>query len=194
MKCMIFQKYILTTYRLVIGRWWLSLIKLCSLTMGMISFLLVWLFYIDHQQIQYSKLSLLNSCTIENLLILGAIIVITIIVYLLILNSQMTFRYKEFFIRKLYGESGIGISYILLIETTVYILSSFLLSLVLVDQAAPVFNLITDKSINTRHLGSENMILFLLSFFMIIGLLLGLLPAISCSRKRAVDLLKKLPE
>lgn len=191
---MIIQRYILTTYRLLVGKWWLSLIKLCSLTMGMLSFLLVWLFYVDHQQIQNRKSTLLNSCTTENLLILGSIIIITVTVYLLIQKSQMTFRFKEFFIRKLYGESGIGISYILLFETMVYILSSFLISLVLVDQVAPIFNVLTEKNVNTRHLGSENMIMMLLTIFIIIGMLLGLLPAISCSKKRAVDLLKKLPE
>ena len=194
MNFMIFRRYILTTYRLVIGKWWLSLIKLGSLTMGMISFLLVWLFYIDHQQMESRKSALLNSCTAENLLILGSIIIVTITVYLLIQKSQMSFRFKEFFIRKLYGETGVGISYILLLETTVYILSSFLISLVLVDQVAPLFNMLTEKNVNTRQLGSENMFMTLLSFFIIIGLLIGLLPAISCSRKRAVDLLKKLPE
>ena len=191
---MIFLRYILTTYRLLVGKWWLSLIKLCSLTMGMISFLLVWLFYVDRQQLQERKFSFIDTCTLENLLILGSIIIITILVYYLIMKSQMTFRYKEFFIRKLYGESGIGIFYILLVETIVFIFSAFMLSLVLVDQAAPVFNLITEKSVNTRHLGSENMILALFTFFLFIGFIIGLLPALTCSRRNAVDLLKKLPD
>lgn len=189
---MAFRKYILTTLRLLLNKWWLSLIKLCSLTMGMISFLLVWLFYIDHQKIEGKRISIVNSCTFENLLILGSILLVTIIVYFLIMNSQMTFRYKELFIRKLYGETGAGIFYILFIEITIFILLSFVLSLVLIDQIAPLFNSLTEKNINTRTLGYENGFLFLLSFFMFTGIIIGVLPAIKCAGTRAVDLMKRL--
>ncbi len=189
---MAFRKYILTTLRLLLNKWWLSLIKLCSLTMGMISFLLVWLFYIDHQKMEINGISVFKSCTFENVLILGSIILVTIIVYFLIMNSQMTFRYKEFFIRKLYGETGKGIFYLLFIEISIFILISFVLSLVLIDQIAPLFNSFTEKNINTRTLGSENGFFFLLSFFMLIGLIIGVLPAMKCAGKRAVDLMKKL--
>ena len=160
--------------------------------MGMLSFLLVWLFYIDHRKVQNKNLSVLDSCTSENLLILGSIILVTITVYFLIMNSQMTFRYKEFFVRKLYGESGMGIFYILFLEITIFILVSFIISLVLIDQVAPLFNLITDRNVNARALGPENGFLLLLSFFMIIGIIIGVLPARRCSRTRAVDILKKL--
>jgi hypothetical protein len=160
--------------------------------MGMLSFLLVWLFYIDHKNVQNKSISILNSCTSENLIILGSIILVTITVYFLIMNSQMTLRYKEFFIRKLYGESGIGIFYILFLEITIFIVVSFIFSLVLIDQVAPLFNLLTDRNVNTRALGSENGFILLLSFFMIIGIILGVLPAMKCSRIRAVDILKKL--
>ena len=194
MKGMFLQRYILTTYRLLMERWWLSLIKLCSLTMGMISFALVWLFYIDHNQTQNGKVFIVNLCNSENLLILGAIILITIARYLLILKSQMTIRYKEFFLRKLYGESTGGISYIIMIETVVFVLIAFVLSLVLVDQAAPLFNLITEKNVDTRQIGSENMILAFLIFFILIGVLVWLFSAINCSKRNALDLLNRLPE
>jgi len=192
MTAMAFKKYILTTLRLLLNKWYLSLIKLCSLTMGMLSFLLVWLFYIDHKNAQNKSISIFNSCTSENLIILGSIILVTITVYFLIMNSQMTLRYKEFFIRKLYGESGIGIFYILFLEITIFIVVSFIFSLVLIDQVAPLFNLLTDRNVNARALGSENGFILLLSFFMIIGLIIGVLPAMKCSRTRAVDILKKL--
>jgi hypothetical protein len=191
---MFFQRYILTTYRLLVERWWLSLIKLCSLTMGMIAFSLVWLFYIDHATTQKGRIFLLNLCTLENLLILGSIIIITITIYLLILRSQMTVRYKEFFIRKLYGESTKGITHIIMIETVVFVLTAFVLSLVMVDQVAPLFNLITERDINTQQIGSEHLIWAFVLFFILIGLLVWLFTAITCSRRQALDLLKKLPE
>jgi len=191
---MFFQRYILTTYRLLVEKWWLSLIKLCSLTMGMIAFSLVWLFYIDHATIQKGRTFLLNLCTLENLLILGSIVIITITIYLLILRSQMTVRYKEFFIRKLYGESTKGITHIIMIETVVFVLTAFVLSLVMVDQVAPLFNLITGRDINTQQIGSEHLIWAFVLFFILIGLLVWLFTAITCSRRQALDLLKKLPE
>jgi hypothetical protein len=162
--------------------------------MGILSFLLVWLFYIDHQNAVGAQGSFVKSCNTENILILSAIIIITITIYFLIMKSQMTFRYKEFFIRKLYGESWIGIILILLAETAIFIIGSFTLSLVLIDQVAPFFNLITDKEINTQQIGSETGFLFLLVFFLLLGFIIGLFPAITCAGKNAVDLLKKLPE
>jgi hypothetical protein len=191
---MLYKKYILTTYRLLMEKWWLSLIKLISLTMGILSFLLVWLFYIDHQNAVGDRLSFLNSCNTENILILATIIIITITIYFLIMKSQMTFRYREFFIRKLYGESWLGIISILLAETAIFIVGSFTLSLVLIDQVAPFFNLITDREINTRQIGSETGFLVLLGFFLMLGFIIGIFPAIICAGKNAVDLMKKLPE
>jgi putative ABC transport system permease protein len=190
---MLYKKYILTTYRLLTGKWWLSLTKLISLTMGILSFLLVWLFYIDHQNAFGDRVSFAHSCNTENVLILGSIIMITITIYFLIMKSQMTFRYREFFIRKLYGESWMGIISILLVETAIFIVSSFTLSLVLIDQVAPFFNLITDREIDTTHIGSETGFLVLLGFFLMLGFITGLVPAIICAQKNAVDLMKKLP-
>lgn len=191
---MLYKKYILTTYRLLMEKWWLSLVKLISLTMGILSFLLVWLFYIDHQNIIGDRIAFLNSCNTENILILGSIMIITMAIYFLIMKSQMTFRYKEFFIRKLYGESWFGIISILLAETAIFILGSFTLSLVLIDQVAPFFNFITEKEINTRQIGAETGFPVLLVFFLLLGFIIGLFPSIICAGKNAVDLLKKLPE
>lgn len=185
---MAFRKHILTTLRLLMSKWWMSLIKLFSLTIGMISFLLVWLFYIDYDQ----NISIIEACTLESMLILGSIVLVTVAVYFLIMNSQMEIRYKEFFIRKLYGESDAGIFYILFAEITIFILLSFVLALVLIDQIAPVFNKLTERNINTRALGSENGFIFLLSFFIALGIIICTVPAIKCTGKRAVDLLKKL--
>jgi hypothetical protein len=175
-------------------KWWLGLVKLISLTMGILAFLLVWLFYIDHQNAVGDRISFLNSCNTENILILSSIMIITMVIYFLIMKSQMTFRYKEFFIRKLYGEDWFGIIYILLAETAIFILGSFTLSLVLIDQVAPFFNFITEKEINTRQIGAETGFLVLLVFFLLSGFIIGLFPAFICAGKNAVDLLKKLPE
>jgi hypothetical protein len=176
------------------GKWWLSLIKVCSLTMGIISFLLVWLFYIDHQLLKDSRLGFIESCSTGNMLILAAIFLTTIVIYFLIMKSQMTFRYKEFFVRRYYGESGWGIVLILLFETIVFIAFSFVLSLVLIDQVAPLFNLLTDKNVNTRHMSADSGFLVVLCFLVLLGFAVGIFPAIFCAGKRAVDLLKKLPE
>lgn len=162
--------------------------------MGILSFLLVWLFYIDHQNAIGDRVSFVNSYNTENILILGTIIIITITIYFLIMKSQMVFRYREFFIRKLYGAGWLGIISILLAETAIFIIGSFTLSLVLIDQVAPFFNFITDREINTRQIGSETGFLVLLGFFLLLGFIVGLFPAIKCAGKNAVDLMKKLPD
>jgi len=106
----------------------------------------------------------------------------------------MTVRYKEFFVRRYYGEPGWGIVFILLFETVIYVVFSFVLSLVLVDQVAPMFNLLTDKNINTRQLSTDSGFLGVLCFLLLLSFAVGIFPAILCKGKRAVDLLKKLPE
>jgi hypothetical protein len=190
---MIRRKYILTTYRLLIAKWWLSLIKLISLTLGTIAFLLVWLFYIDHQVPENIPLAFFQSCSTESILLLTSILLITVITYFFIMKSQMTLRYKEFFIRRYYGESGQGIILILLIETFTFLIMALLISLVLIDQVAPFFNWLTQKEVDTRQAGMYSGFLPVVSFLTLLGFVVGLLPAIICARKRAVDLLKKLP-
>jgi hypothetical protein len=187
------RKYILTTYRLLVTKWWLSLIKLTSLTLGTISFLLVWLFYVDHQVPENLTLAFFQSCTTENVLLLTSIQLITIVTYFFIMRSQMTLRYKEFFIRRYYGENGLGIILILLIETFTFIGMALLISLVLIDQVAPFFNWLTQKEVDTRQAGIYSRFLPVVSFLTLLGFVVGLLPAIICARKRAIDLLNKLP-
>jgi hypothetical protein len=108
------------------------------------------------------------------------------------MKSQMTLRYKEFFIRRYYGEQGWGILIILLIETFAFIGMALLISLVLIDQVAPFFNWLTKKEVDTRQTGMYTGFMPLMCFLTLLGLMVGLLPAIICARKRAVDLLKKL--
>jgi ABC-type antimicrobial peptide transport system permease subunit len=191
---MIYQKYILTTYRLLTGKWWLSLIKLTSLTIGVISFLLVWLFYIDQQWMAGTGVGMGQTYSTENLLILASIMIITITVYLLIMKSQLSLRYKELFIRKLYGEHKSGVIYIVLIETIIFVFISFVVALVMIDQLAPVFNSFTGRQITVRQFDSLYGFWLLVGFFLFLAIITGLFPALRCAKKRAVDLLRMLPE
>lgn len=190
---MVFKNYILTTLRLMLTKWWLSLMKIFSLTSGITAFLLVWLFYFDNQYLFYDKNQILESCTLDNILLMAFIILITIVIYFLVMKSQISFRHKELFLRKLYGESHTGIIIILMIETSFFILISFVLSLVLIDQIAPLFNLITEKNVNLRGLISSIDIVMIICFLSILGFIVGILPSFWYARSRAVDILKKLP-
>lgn len=189
---MIFKYYILTTVRLMLAKWWLSLIKIFSLTLGIISFLLVWLFYIDHQNLISEKRQILESCTLENALLLGFILLVTVAIYFLVMKSQISVRYKELFFRKLYGETHTGIIIILMIETSFFILISFVLSLVFIDQIAPLFNLITEKNVSLRGLRSIIDIVMIACFLSVFGFMVGILPSFWYAKNRAVDILKKL--
>lgn len=191
---MFFKKYILTTLRLMLSKWWVSLIKVFSLTTGIISFLLVWLFYIDHNFFFSEDESFFQSCSAENILILAFILLVTSIIYFLIMRSQIQLRHKELFFRKFYGETHSGIIGILLIETSVFILIAFLLSLIFIDQIAPLFNLITEKSINLQNSSSLINLVLIFIFLSGLGFVVGILPALWYGRIRAVDILKKLPK
>lgn len=189
---MVFKNYILTTLRLMVSKWWLSLIKIFSLTTSIISFLLVWLFYLDHTYTDGDNRSIFESCSVENAILLGFILIVTVIVYFLVMKSQSSFREKELFFRKYYGETSNGVVAILLIETSIFILIAFVLSLVLIDQVAPLFNLITEKSISLQQFENGSNFLMIVSFLILLGFVVGILPSIWYARNRAVDILKKL--
>ena len=178
----------------MLSNWWVSLIKIFSLTSGILSFLLVWFFYIDHNFFLETHGAFWQSCSTENALILGFILFLTSFIYFLIMRSQIQLRHKEFFFRKYYGETHRGIISILLIETSAFILVAFLFSLVLIDQVAPFFNVITAKSISLQqHDGMFNFVLIFV-FLSLLGFTVGIWPSLWYARNSAVDILKKLAD
>lgn len=189
---MVLKNYILTTLRLMLAKWWLSLIKIFSLTSGITAFLLVWLFYFDQQYFFGRENQILESCTVENVLLLGFILFVTTLIYFLVMKSQISFRHKELFFRKFYGESYKGLITILMIETSIFILIAFILSLVLVDQITPLFNTITGKNIDFGSLVSFFDFIMITCFLLLMGIVVGIIPSFWYSRNRAVDILKKL--
>lgn len=176
----------------MLAKWWFSLIKIFSLTSGILSFLLVWLFYLDQQYFLSDKSKFLISCSADNLLLLGGILFITTVIYFLVMKSQMSFRQKELFFRKLYGASNMGIIIILMIETSIFILVAFVFSLVLIDQITPFFNEITDKNVNFRDMATVSDIIMITIFLLLLEIVVGILPSFWYARNRAVDILKKL--
>ncbi|MCG8309293.1 MAG: hypothetical protein MI975_18005 [Cytophagales bacterium] len=193
MNSVFYKNYILTTLRLMITKWWLSLVKIFSLTTGILSFLLIWLFYIDHEFLCNGRFAVLKSCSLENVLLLGFIIIVTMFIYFLVLQSQIPFRYKELFLKKYYGETSKGILKIWLVETIIFIIVSLVLSLVLIDQVAPFFNSVTNREVNIQHNAGQISFIILTGLLSLFGMLVGVLPSLFYIRKRAVDILKKLP-
>ena len=189
---MVFKKYILTTLRLMIAKWWLSLMKIFSLTTGITSFLLVWIFYLDQQYFFGEHSQILKSCSLQNTLLLTFILIVTMVIYFFVMKSQISFRHKELFFRKLYGESHSGVIAMLMLETSIFMLMAFVLSLVLIDQIAPFFNLITEKDISLRQFGGIFNLFMIMCFLSVLGFVIGILPSIWYARYRAVDILKKL--
>jgi len=177
----------------MLSKWWMSLIKIFSLTSGILSFLLVWLFYIDHQYFFGDQSFILKTCTTENTFILGFILLVTSVIYFLVMKSQIQIRHKELFFRKFYGEKQRGIIGLLLIETSIFIFIAFVLSLVLIDQVAPIFNLITEKSINLQRNEGALSAFLIFCFLSVLGFVVGILPSFWYARNSAVEILKKLP-
>ena len=186
-----FDKYILTTYRFMISKWWLSIIKIISLVTGMLSFLLVWFFYIDHQ---YSLLqpSLWLNLSSDAMLILSGIVLVNIALYGFMVRSQLQGRYKAFFIRRYYGETWLGIMKIIMIETTIYVLISVVICLVLLDLVTPAFNDFTGKSINFRSTFNMVNVILILSTLMAVEVVVGGISAFVNRHITAADLLHKI--
>ena len=189
---MVYKHYILTTVRLMMGKWWFGLIKVFSLTSGILSFLLIWFFYLEQGECLDQEKKLMQSCSLENIMILGFILLLTSIIYFLVMKSQITTRQKELFWRKYYGESSNGIAFMLMLETAIFILIAFVLSLVLVDLITPFFNFITSKNISLRHQGSLFNLTLIVLFLSLLGVTIGILPSIWYGRTRASDILKNL--
>ena len=189
---MFFKIYILSTLRLLLSKWWLSLVKIFSLTTGILSFLLVWFFYIDQQYFFDKRIAFLESCSPESAVIFAFIILGTAIIYFLISKSQIEFRNRELFLRKYYGAGRGSVVIMLLIETGIFIIISFLLSLVLIDQIAPYLNIVTEKSVDLQRGTDMFDVLIILCFLAVLGFAVGILPSIWYARNRAVDILKKL--
>ena len=177
----------------MLSKWWLSLIKVFALTSGILSLLLVWFFYIDMSYFDDRDFNPMSACSLDTLILLGSIIIIMGMIYFLIIKSQITYRHKEFFIRKYYGESSPGIILILMVETTIYISISMVVSLVFIDQVTPFFNLMTSKNVDLQTSFDYTGYLMILCFFMGLCLTMGLLPSVWNARKAAIDFLQKLP-
>ena len=175
------------------AKWWLSLIKVFSLTSGILSFLLVWLFYIDHNFLNSGHLAIVQSCSLENVILIGFIFLVTMIIYFMVMRSQIPYRHKELFLKKYYGETSNGIMKIWLFETLIFLIISLVLSLVLIDQMTPIFNIITNREVEVQDIVGPVSIFILVSFLFLFGAIIGFLPSLFYIGKRAVDILKKLP-
>ncbi|NJN24922.1 MAG: hypothetical protein HC819_02500 [Cyclobacteriaceae bacterium] len=164
-------------------KWWLSLVKLFSLTSGISSFLLIWLFYSDRQENHQS------TCNPKMLALFIFIILVTSLVYFLVMKSQLTIRRKELFWRKYYGETQSGIVRMLMLETLIFIVAAFLMSLVIIDQVAPIFNLITDKNISIRKPVGWYKSFTILGFISVLGFIVGICPAFWYAKSKTSDMI-----
>jgi len=170
------------------SNWWLSLIKLFSLTTGILSFLIIWLFYIDQEYMVF------KSCSVENAVIMGCIVLGTAIIYFMIMKSQWQLRNKELFLRKYYGETQNGVIFMLMVETSIFIIISFFLSLVLLDQLTPLLNHITDKNVSLRQIDQLLSFIIIIVFLGVLAVIVGLFPSLWYAKSKAVDILKGLPK
>ena len=190
---MFYKNYILSSVRLMSNKWWLSFIKIFSLTTGILSLLLIWFFYVDSNYLASNGFDPVGACSFDTLMLLGSILLTMMLIYFMIIRNQISLRYKEFFIRKYYGESSKGILLIIMIETIIFVSISLVLSLVFIDQLTPFFNFITSKNIDLQTSLDYSAIILVSCFFSVLCITLGILPATWNSRKLAVEFLKKLP-
>ena len=172
--------------------WGVSALKLFSLTTGILSLLLLWLFYFDYGQKAERSGHLLAYTSFESMSLLVAILLVTVFAYLYIICNQITARTKEFFIRKLYGANTIEIVGIVMAEAFLFLLVAFALSLSLIDQLTPLFNRITGRQVSISNNYNDIGAVTGAFLFIVPAFLIMLLPALRCAKLRAVEFLKKL--
>jgi cell division protein FtsX len=189
---MIFKLCIWISVRFMAKNWGISALKLFSLTTGMLSLLLIQLFYFDNNQIEDNLYRAWTQGNFESIALLLVILSITVLVYLLLISNQITSRAREFFIRKLYGASAFEIIAVLLVEAFLFLLVSFLLSLTLIDQLSPMFNRFTGRSVSISNNQNDIGLVTGVFLFIVPAFLMMLLPAMRCAGWRAVEFLKKL--
>jgi len=189
---MIFKMCIWTSIRFMAKNWGISALKLFSLTTGMLSLLLIQLFYFDYSHADNNLSHIWTSGNYESIGLLLVILFITVYVYLLLISNQIAARAREFFIRKLYGATVLEIIGVLMVEAFLFLLVSFLLSLSLIDQLSPLFNRFTGRQVNISNNQNDIGLVAGAFLFLVPAFLMMLLPAMKCARWRAVEFLKKL--
>ena len=85
-----------------------------------------------------------------------------------------------------------GFAITLLLDTCVFIVISFIISLVLIDQVAPVFNLFTAKSVDLQSQLDWINLISIFFFLAMLVLVVGILPSWWYARSKAVDILRKI--
>ncbi len=188
---MIFKMCIWTSVRFMMKNWGISALKLFSLTTGMLSLLLIQLFYFDYSLAE-DNLMVWTGDNYESLALLLVILLIMVFVYLVLISNQITARTREFFIRKLYGASALEIVAVLMVEAFLFLLVSFLLSLSLIDQLSPLLNKFTGRRVSFSANQGDIGLVTGVFLFIVPAFLMMLLPAMKCAGWRAVEFLKKL--
>lgn len=189
---MFFKKCIWTSARFIMKNWGISALKLFSLTTGMVSLLLIRLFYADNSATGNSLPTVLTDDNYESIALLLVILVIMVGVYWLLIRQQIAARTREFFIRKLYGAGPLEIAGVLMLEAFLFLLAAFLLSLSLIDQLSPLFNRFTGHQVNFSANESDISIVTWSFLLIVPAFLIMLLPSLRCAGWRAVEFLKKL--
>ncbi|MDZ7606080.1 MAG: FtsX-like permease family protein [Cyclobacteriaceae bacterium] len=172
--------------------WGISALKLFSLTTGMLSLLLIQLFYFDYSESENNLYHVWTHGNFESIALLMVILSITVFVYLVLISNQIASRAREFFIRKLYGAGSFEIVAVLLVEAFLFLLVSFILSLALIDQLSPLFNRFTGRQVNISNNQNDIGLVTGAFLFIVPAFLMMLLPAMRCAGWRAVEFLKKL--
>lgn len=138
--------------------------------------------YVDNTQ-HYSDVLLFALISIF-------ILFIAIINYINLSTARSFSRAKEVGVRKVVGASRIALIRQFVAESYLVLLISTLLALILIEIFLPSINNLFNYELNLYNLGYQNVLLILFAFFIVVGSLSALYPALFLSSFKPIKVLK----
>jgi putative ABC transport system permease protein len=120
----------------------------------------------------------------------GFIVLLSCINFMNLSTAQFTRRVKEASIRKILGLQRSELSAYYFVEAFLFSVLALVLSLALVQLFLPVFNYVTDKSLQLNLLSDTPLLIMLGSLVLVMSLLSGCYPAVFLSRFHPVEGIK----
>lgn len=124
-------------------------------------------------------------------LISALILTLACINYINIGTSRLFSRIREIAIRKILGASRVNIISQFLFETILTTLIALLIAFALVEVTLPIFNNLADKQIHLYQIGI-GLLSSIVLFTIIVGVIVGIYPALRISSFRAADVIRDL--
>ena len=186
------RNYLIDIVRFIRMHRLFSLLRVLSLITGIIAFFLFWLYRIAPPGKTGHFGDWLQRVSLMDFALALAIFGTMSFACSFMQKTHMKVRARDILMRKIYGESDMGIMALLVMETTVTILTAMVLGLVILDQIIPYLNAWTNMQVSIRVAVNHHLVVDYAVFSAGLVLTCGIIPAMRYSRFKPVDILHKI--